>query len=129
VTAVSLGTALVPELNEPQEFAGAQLQVTPADVESLVTVAVRLVVAPGDRDAAGASLIATLIGAVEPPPPELFELPPQATKAAIILRVIRRGVVRPPASDLKNSVLRLDFMLIPDIPIMRRERNRRSYLL
>ena len=56
--------ALVAGLNEPQEFAGVHDQVTPELVESSLTTAVRMVVAPVGIAAGGAGLKATDTGAV-----------------------------------------------------------------
>jgi hypothetical protein len=83
VVAVPLAVAV--GLNEPQEDAGVQLQVTPFAAESLLTVAVIASVALGLRlDCA--PVRATLIGVVPPPPPPVELLLPelQATSAAIM---------------------------------------------
>ena len=91
-------------LNEPQvaaELPGVQLQVTPPFAESLVTVAVIEKVPPKAREV-GAVLRETE-GAVvppPPPPPELLELLLQPTRAAIMLKLIRRPI------DLLNVFVR-----------------------
>jgi hypothetical protein len=96
--------ALLLALNEPQvaaELPGVQLQVTPPLPESLVTVAVIESFPPVDREA-GAVLNETdgVVLPPPPPPPEFLELPLQPTRAAIMLKLIRRGI------DLRNVIVR-----------------------
>lgn len=64
MTLVSLGTALLPELNDPQAEVGVQLQVTPPEEASLITVAEMVLVAPGASNVGGAGLKAMEVAPV-----------------------------------------------------------------
>lgn len=74
-------------MNDPQAPAGAQLQVTPLDAGSFVTVAATLAVAPS-ATVVGALEIATAIaGGGVPPPEEPPLLQPEIDTKASVARM------------------------------------------
>jgi hypothetical protein len=93
VNVVAAPLDVVVGLNDPQEPLGAQLQVTPAFAESLLTVAV-MEASPLTVSDEGAPLIVMLIALPPPPPPPplldppLHAIRPPANVRARIVRIV-----------------------------------------